>query len=97
MPSQLISKIQMAMRARQYAIGDQLLRAIQSRQAKLVLFSSACGGNRQKKLKDKCAYYQVPIFEIDAEQFEQISQKPMMSLAILDDNFAKGIVKDMKG
>jgi len=92
-----ISMIQMAMRARKVATGDQVISSIQSRKAKLVLYSSSCGENKSKKLIDKCATFHVPIYEIDAKDFDAISNSPISSLSILDKNFAKGILKHRKG
>ncbi len=97
MVNKTISKIQFAIRARQCAMGDQLIKAVQSGKAKLVIYSSACGENRKKKLNDKCASFHVPVLEMSDEEFSQISSRPLMSIAILDKNFADGILKDMKG
>lgn len=97
MTSKAAAKIQMAMRARACVMGDTLIRAIQNGNAKLVVYSSVCGANRTKKLKDKCAYYDVPLFEMEAEEFSCISNRAAMSLGITDQNLASGIMKDMKG
>ncbi|WP_289804482.1 L7Ae/L30e/S12e/Gadd45 family ribosomal protein [Dubosiella newyorkensis] len=91
--NKMISMIQMAMRARKVATGDQVISSIQSRKAKLV----SCGENKSKKLIDKCATFHVPIYEIDAKDFDAISNSPISSLSILDENFAKGILKHRKG
>lgn len=92
-----ISLIQMALRARQVSMGDQLISSIRSKKAKLVIISSACGENKKKKLIDKCTSFHVPYEIMEAQDFEQISDRPIQSIAILDPNFVKGIEKHMKG
>ena len=93
----VISLCQLAIRSRKVAIGSQLIPSIQKQSACIVLYSSDCGDNRKKKLKDKCTFYNVPVYEIDPLVFNQITNDPIQSLAILDKGFAQAIINKMKG
>lgn len=95
--NKVISLCQLAFRARKVAIGSSLIPSIQNKTARVVLYSNVCGENRKKKLKDKCSFYQIPIYEIEDEYFSKISNNPIQSLSILDKGFAQAIINEMKG
>ena len=86
----------MAMRAGKTEMGDRLIPSIQKQKASLVMFSTACGNNRKKKLKDKCTTYGIPYVEIKEENFSEISTRSISSLAICDAGFAKAILKELE-
>ncbi len=89
---QLLSLVQLCVRTGQFAKGDALLPSIQRSQAKLVVMSDACGANRAKKIRDKCAFYHIPLLVLPALRFNAISSKVNMAVAVLDQGFAKKIL-----
>ncbi len=95
--NKIVSLCQLAFRARKVAIGSTLIPSIQNKTACLVLYSNICGKNRKKKLRDKCSFYQIPIYEIEDEYFSKISNTPIQSLSIIDKGFAQAIITEMKG
>ena len=92
----IIQLVGMAMRAGKVEIGDRLIPSIQQKKASIVLYSSSCGNNRKKKIKDKCTTYEIPYVEINEADFNQISTRSISSLAIADSGFAKAILKEYK-
>ena len=86
----------MAMRAGKVEMGDRLIPSIQQKKAAVVLASSTCGNNRKKKLKDKCATYEIPYVEIQEEAFQRISTRSISSFAICDAGFAEAILKEYR-
>lgn len=92
-PKSIVGLLQLAMKAGRYVRGDGLIPAIQSNKAKLVVYDSEMGANRKKKLNDKCRSYQVPILEMNHDEFDSISTKAMKALAITDPGFAKAMIR----
>lgn len=90
---QLLSLVQLCVRTGQFAKGDALLPSIQTTKAKLVVMSEACGANRAKKIRDKCAYYHVPLLVLPALRFNAISSKVNMAVAVLDKGFASKVIE----
>ena len=88
-----ISYCQIALKSRQVEYGDALIPAIQKGTAKCVILSEWTGKNRKKKLHDKCAFYQVPIYELSANRFEQITNRPINSFAITSTDIVKEMQK----
>ncbi len=84
----LLSLVQLCIRTGQFAKGDALLPSIQATHARLVVMSEACGANRAKKIRDKCAYYHVPLLVLPALRFNAISSKVNMAVALLNQDFA---------
>jgi ribosomal protein L7Ae-like RNA K-turn-binding protein len=96
-PKKMISLIQLAIASGNTSKGDQLIGSIQSKKAKLVLFSSETGENRKKKIIDKCTTYNVDYLECDPSILDALSHRTIRSLAILDTGFASAIAKEGKG
>ena len=92
----IVSLASMAMRAGKVEMGDRLIPSIQQKKASLVLFSTSCGNNRKKKLKDKCTTYEIPYVEIEDCYFNTITNRALSSLAICDSGFAKAMLKAYK-
>ncbi|WP_288340443.1 50S ribosomal protein L7ae [uncultured Allobaculum sp.] len=88
-----VSLLGLCIRAGKFAKGDALIPAISSRKAKAVVISSACGANRTKKLHDKCSFYSIPCYTLEADRYDQLGSKAGNSIAILDAGFARGIEK----
>lgn len=96
--SNLSGTLGLASRARKIAAGDQVIKSIQSRNAKLVLISDICGNNTKKKLIDKCTFYQIPYEYIeDGILNRSLGQSNRKSVAILDEGFAQTLIVCLKG
>lgn len=95
--NKIVNYCQLALRCGKTSTGSDLIPSIQNQKAKLVVYSSACGLNRKKKLKDKCAYYKIECIELNELFFNQITQKNIRSLAITDQKFAEMIMNIEKG
>lgn len=72
-------------------------KAVKSGKAYLVVVAEGASDNTRKKFTDMCTYYQVPIviFGEKDELGRHIGKESRASLAILDDGFAKAVVKQM--
>ncbi len=92
-----ISFIQIAFKSRNVCIGDRLIPSIQSRQAQIVFANELCGNNRKKKLKDKCAFYRIPYYEIPAQDFDRITRQNIQSFSVTDPELSRVIEEHMKG
>ncbi|MNW23571.1 putative ribosomal protein YlxQ [compost metagenome] len=91
-----LSNIGLAMRAGQLATGDEIvLKAVRSSEAKLVILAKDASENTQKKFRDKCGSYKIPLLiGFDRESLGNSVGKPeRVVLAVLDQGFAKLIVK----
>ncbi|MEH6940464.1 YlxQ family RNA-binding protein [Bacillus sp. JJ722] len=82
----------LAYRARKVATGEELvIREVRNGKAKLVLLSSDASSNTEKKITDKCSYYNVPLVRVEnREQLgNAIGKDARVVIAILDEGFAK--------
>lgn len=86
-----LSLLGLCLKAGKFAKGDALIPAIQSGKAKAVVMSSLTGANRTKKLINKCASYQIPLYVLEAERYDRLGNKAGNSMAILDDGFARSL------
>lgn len=87
------------MRARRVAMGDSVLKSIQSKRAALVLIAKDCGENQRKKLCDKCTFYQIPYVFVESSALieEAIGQHNRKAVAVTDKGFAQSMQSCMKG
>lgn len=87
-----------ATRARKIVIGDSAIKAIQKKDAKLVLLADDCSANTQKKVLDKCNSYQIQVVtgmrSIDLAY--AIGRAEISFVAVCDDGFAKAIQNCLK-
>ncbi len=88
----------LAMRSRKCVTGDEVIKSIQRKSAKLVIITNECGENAKKKLLDKCAYYGIPyVFMSETELNEAIGTWNRKSIAIQDEGFANKLHACLKG
>ena len=68
-------------------------KAVKSGSAYLVIVAEDASDNTRKKFGDMCKYYETPImfFGTKEELGKVLGKEYRASLAILDENFAKGI------
>lgn len=81
----------LAYRARKIIAGEELvIKEVRSGQAKLVLLSSDASSNTEKKITDKCSYYNVPLYKVESrEQLgNAIGKEARVVVAVLDEGFA---------
>ena len=86
--NRIISLLQLAMAAGKTVRGDGLIPAICRGKARLAVLSSETGNNTKKKILDKCRTYSVPVLELDAGEFDRISNRSMKALVVTDAGFA---------
>nr|WP_155987744.1 ribosomal L7Ae/L30e/S12e/Gadd45 family protein [Gorillibacterium massiliense] len=87
----------LAMRAGKLTAGDSnVLDAIRTGEAKLILIASDASDNAQKKYTDKCSYYQIPflICGTREEIGAAIGKEERVVLAVTDAGFAGLLSKE---
>ena len=96
MNRQTLSLLSLCQRAGKMKTGeDTVEKAIQKKEAKLVIIPEDASDNTKKKFQNMCDFYQVPIyFYKDKDTLGHAMGKEFRaSLVILDEGFAKGIRK----
>jgi ribosomal protein L7Ae-like RNA K-turn-binding protein len=100
MKNKVYSMLGLAMRAGKVAAGDDtVLKAVRSGEAKLVILAEDAAPNAQKKYRDKCSHYQIPLMEYGSrfELGSAIGKVDRVVLAVTDagfaDRIAEGLVK----
>lgn len=93
MENKLAGYLGIAQRARKLLIGETAMKAIQSREAKIVLVAEDCSLNTQKKILDKCTTYQVEVIKVkhSADLSYAIGRGHIVLVAVCDEGFAKAI------
>ena len=73
--------------------------AVKDGSAWLVIVAKDASGNTKKLFKDKCSFYEVPCFEYGTKESlgHCIGKEIRASIAILDEGFAKSIIKQLEG
>ena len=73
--------------------------AVKDGSACLVIVATDASANTKKLFKDKCSFYQVPCFEYGTKESlgHCIGKEIRASIAILDEGFAKSIIKQLEG
>jgi ribosomal protein L7Ae-like RNA K-turn-binding protein len=87
-----IQTIGLAFKANKVLHGETLvLEAIRSKKAKLVLLASDTGPNTTKRITDKAAFYQIPLYTgfITDDLSRAIGKDNRKVLAILNQDFRK--------
>jgi ribosomal protein L7Ae-like RNA K-turn-binding protein len=100
MKNKLYSTLGLAMRAGKVLAGDDtVIKAVRSGEAKLVIMATDAAVNAQKKYRDKCSHYQIPLVEF-GNRFDlgsAIGKVDRVVLAVTDagfaDRIAQGLVK----
>lgn len=98
-PNKTMGLIGLATKAGKTAGGEFLTeREVKSGRAALVIVAEDASENTKKKFQNMCEYYKVPIrFYGDKDTLGHAMGKEFRaSLAILDEGFAKEIMKQMK-
>ena len=97
--SKILSLVSLATRAGKTVSGEFCTeKEVKSGRAYLVLVADDASDNTKKKFRNMCEFYEVPIyFYKDKDTLGHAMGKEFRaSLAILDEGFAKEIMKQMK-
>lgn len=89
---QWMSLLGLANRARKLISGEELvIKEIRSKKARLVLLAEDASKNTEKKISDKCAYYQIPLKRVKNRSFlgQAIGKEARVVVAVLDEGFAQ--------
>ena len=73
--------------------------AVKDGSACLVIVATDASANTKKLFRDKCSFYQVPCFEYGTKESlgHAIGKEMRASIAVLDEGFAKSIIKHLEG
>ncbi|MNV61461.1 putative ribosomal protein YlxQ [compost metagenome] len=96
--SRALSNLGLAMRAGKVVTGEEsVLKAVRSAEAKLVLLAGDASDNTQKKFRDKCGTYNIPlVIEFNRDLLgASIGKDGRVVLAVTDKGFAEMISKQL--
>ena len=97
-PDKILSLVGLATRAGKTASGEFCTeKEVKTGRAALVIVAGDASENTKKKFRDMCEFYKVPIyFYGDKDTLGHAMGKEFRaSLAILDEGFAKGVLKHL--
>ena len=97
--NKILSLISLATKAGKTASGEFCTeKEVKTGRAALVIVAADASDNTKKKFQNMCDFYEVPIcFYKDKDTLGHAMGKEFRaSLAILDEGFAKGIIKQLK-
>lgn len=86
-----LSLIGLANRAGKIVTGEEpVIREIQKKRAKLVLLAGDASDNTAKRLRDKCAYYEIPLKQIGDRYMlgQSIGKQARVVVAVTDKGFS---------
>lgn len=98
-PDKLLSLISLATKAGKTASGEFCTeKEVKSGRAKLVIVAADASENTKKKFRNMCDYYQVPVFFYGDKNTlgHAMGKEFRASLAVVDEGFAKGIIRQLK-
>lgn len=97
--NKVLSLVSLATKAGKTASGEFCTeKEVKTGRAALVIVADDASANTKKKFKNMCEFYKVPIyFYKDKDTLGHAMGKEFRaSLAVLDEGFAKGIMKQLK-
>ncbi|MDY3919562.1 MAG: ribosomal L7Ae/L30e/S12e/Gadd45 family protein [Candidatus Limivivens sp.] len=97
--NKVLSLVGLATKAGRTASGEfSTEKAVKEGNAFLVIVSEESSGNTRKKFQNMCTYYRVPIYiyGTKAQLGAVMGKEFRASLAVLDEGFAKAIVKELE-
>ncbi|SFH67519.1 YlxQ-related RNA-binding protein [Pisciglobus halotolerans] len=89
----VLNLLGLATRAGKCITGEELtLKKVRSKEAKIVFIASDASSNTNKKISDKCHYYDIPYFsDFSQSELSQAIGKKRTIVSIIDNGFAKKI------
>lgn len=97
--SKVMSLLGIAMKGRLAVSGEfQTLEAVRGGKAKVVLTAGDASDNTKKLFRDKCMFYQVPVFEYGRKEDlgRAIGKDLRSSVAICDEGLAAAVIAQLK-
>ena len=97
-PNKILSLLGLAMKAGKIKSGEFAVeKAVKTGLAYMVIVSESASDNTKKKFGNMCLYYEVPIYYYGSKEELGvcIGKEFRASLAVMDENFAKAIEKEM--
>ena len=97
-PNKILSLLGLAMKAGKVKSGEFAVeKAVKTGLAYMVIVSESASDNTKKKFGNMCLYYEVPIYYYGSKEElgSCIGKEFRASLAVMDENFAKAIEKEM--
>lgn len=97
--NKVFSLLGIAMKGRRVASGEfQTLDAIKSAKALLVIVAEDASDNTKKLFRDKCSYYEVPVYEFGKKEDlgRAIGKDLRSSIAVCDAGLANEIAKQLE-
>lgn len=97
--NKIFSLIGLATKAGKIASGElSTEKAVKSGDASIVMVSEDASNNTKKMFSNMCTYYKVPIYFFGAKDSlgNAMGKEIRASLAVLDEGFAKAIVKQLE-
>jgi ribosomal protein L7Ae-like RNA K-turn-binding protein len=95
MTQKWMSLLGLANRARKLISGEELVvKEIRSGKAKLVILANDASHNTEKKISDKCTYYQIPLKRVENRSLlgQAIGKEARVTVAVLDEGFARKLL-----
>lgn len=89
---QWMSLLGLANRARKLITGEELVvKEIRNGKAKLVILAGDASLNTEKKISDKCHFYNVPLKKVENRSVlgQAIGKEERVTVAVLDEGFAR--------
>ena len=97
--NQVLQLLGLATRAGKIVTGESLcVKAVQSREAKLVVVATDASSNTKKLFRDKTTFYNIPHYELATKEElgKAVGKVNRASLAVIDEGFAQSIAKLLK-
>lgn len=93
MKGNYLNLLGLAARAGKCSTGEEIMKDIRKKRAKLVLIANDAGPQTRKKITDKCKTYEVPYLIADDRETlsHAIGRLERVAIAILDAGFATSI------
>lgn len=94
MKDSTIQFLGLVQRSNEFVYGFKLLNQVRKNKVYCVLLSTKASPRTQKQIHDKCAFYRIPVFEINQEDVKRITGEEYVALGITSQRMAKKIVND---
>ncbi len=97
--SKVLALLGLAMRGRNLVSGEfQTVEAVKSGTAMLVIIAEDASKNTKKLFKDKCSFYEIPVYEYGTKEDlgRAIGKDLRSSLGVCDAGLASAIIKQLE-
>ena len=92
----MLGLVSLAQRSGRIASGEFMTeKAVKDGRASLVIIAADASDNTKKKFHNMCTFYQVPVIRLSEKETlgHSIGRSERSSLAVMDEGFAKAILK----